>query len=65
MSEVPLSCMSRHKGSRVGRGACAERVFFIDNLLVRLHFIIEMVGWTGLAYGSLDSIFQADLHLPS
>jgi len=28
------------------RGA---REFFIDNLLVRIHFIIEMIWWTGLA----------------
>ena len=26
-----------------------ERQFFIDNLLVRIHFIIEMIKWTGLA----------------
>ena len=26
-----------------------EREFFIDNLLVRIHFIIVMVRWTGLA----------------
>jgi len=26
-----------------------ERGFFIDNLLVRIHFIIEMIWWTGLA----------------
>ena len=26
-----------------------EREFFIDNLLVRVHFIIEMIWWTGLA----------------
>jgi len=26
-----------------------ERVFFIDNLLVRIHFIIAMIRWTGLA----------------
>ena len=25
-----------------------EREFFIDNLLVRIHFIIEMIRWTGL-----------------
>ena len=37
-------------------GACASRVcvsrereFFIDNLLVRLHFIAEMIQRTGLA----------------
>ena len=27
----------------------SEREFFIDNLLVRIHSIIEMIKWTGLA----------------
>ena len=26
-----------------------EREFFIDNLLVRIHFIIVMIRWPGLA----------------
>jgi len=26
-----------------------EREFFIDNLLVRIHFILVMIWWTGLA----------------
>jgi hypothetical protein len=26
-----------------------ERHLFVDNLLVRIHFIIEMIRWTGLA----------------
>ena len=26
-----------------------KREFFIDNLLVRIHFIIGMIRWTGLA----------------
>ena len=26
-----------------------EREFFIDNLLVRIHYIILMIKWTGLA----------------
>jgi len=30
---------------RAGR----EKEFFIDNLLVRIHFIIVMIRWTGLA----------------
>jgi len=42
-----------------------EREFFIDNLLVRIHFIIEMIWWTGLvpwefefpSPGSLTSTF--------
>jgi len=27
----------------------AEGEFFIDNLLVRIHFLIMMIRWTGLA----------------
>ena len=30
-------------------GPRCERDFFIDNLLVRIHFIIVMIRWTGLA----------------
>ena len=26
-----------------------EREFCIDNLLIRIHFITEMIWWTGLA----------------
>ena len=29
--------------------ASLQREFFIDNLLVRIHFIIVMIRWTGLA----------------
>jgi len=32
-----------------------RREFFIDNLLVRIHFIIVMIRWTGLAPWSLSS----------
>jgi len=48
------------------RGAFSlEREFFIDSLLVRIHFIIVMFRWTGLAPwefefpfpGSLTSVF--------
>ena len=47
-----------------------EREFFIDDLLVRIHFIIEMIRWTGLAPwdfefpfpGSLASIFLDPNH---
>jgi len=31
-----------------------EREFFIDNLLVRKHFIIVMIRWTGLAYQDVE-----------
>jgi len=43
----------------------AEREFFIDNLLVRNHFIIVMIRWTGLALWELNPLFQIALHLPS
>ena len=44
-----------------------ERDFFVDNIMVRIHFIIVMIRWTGLAPwefefpfpGSLTSTFLA------
>ena len=39
MGEVPL----------YEKYPCREREFFTDNLLVRSHFIIVMIRWTGLA----------------
>ena len=34
-----------------------ERELFDDNVLVRIHFIIVMIRWTGLAPGSLNAFF--------
>ena len=51
---------------------CQEREFFIDNLLVRIHFIIVMIRWNGLAPwefgfpfppGSLTSTFLVRLSI--
>ena len=42
-----------------------ERELLIDNLLVRIHFIIEMIWWTGLAPWEFEFSFQVALHLPS
>ena len=36
-----------------------------SDLLVRIHFIIVMIRWTGLALGSLNFLSQVALHLPS
>ena len=36
----------------MGRGA--EREIFIDNLPVRVHYIIVMIRWTGLAPWELE-----------
>jgi len=54
------------KEPALNAGKVREREFFIDNLLVRIHFIIVMIGWTGLASwefefpfpGSHTSTFQ-------
>jgi len=39
----------------------AEREFLIDNLLVRIHFIIVMIGWTGLAPWEFELPFSGSL----
>ena len=52
--------------------ACRERDFFVDNLLIRIHFIIIMIRWTGLApwefefpfTGSLTSTFLSHKNAP-
>ena len=37
----------------------AELEFFMDNLLVRIHFIIVMIRWTGLAPWEFSLPWQA------
>jgi len=41
--------------------SASEREFFIDNLLVRIHFIIVMIRWTGLAPWELEFPFPGSL----
>ena len=48
----------RRSRPRLGEG---ERQFFIDSLLVRIHFIIEMIWWTGLALWELEFPFPGSL----
>ena len=38
-----------------------QREFLIDNLLVRIHFIIVMIGWTGLAPWEFEFPFPSSL----
>ena len=38
--------------------------FFIDNLLVRIHFIIVMIRWTGLAPWQVEFPFPAGGRIP-
>ena len=37
------------KKNRGRLATCLDREFFIDNLLVRIHLIIVVIRWTGLA----------------
>ena len=72
MSEVPLYAPQTEPHPPSAAAAAGERDFLIDNLLVRIHFIVLMIMWTGLAPwefefsfpGSLISTFLAagDLH---
>ena len=39
----------------------SERESFIDNLLVRIHFIIVMIRWTGLAPWQFEFLFPGSL----
>jgi len=41
-----------------------EREFFIDNLVVRIPYIIVMISGLASRHGSLNSLFQSALHLP-
>jgi len=38
-----------------------EREFFVDNLLVRIHFIIVMIRWTGVAPREFEFPFPGSL----
>jgi len=38
-----------------------EKEFFIDNLLVRIHFIIEMIWWSGFAPWEFEFSFPGSL----
>ena len=49
----------RKRAARARRGA--EREFFIDNLMVRIHFIIVMIRWTGLAPWEFEFPFPGGL----
>jgi len=56
----------RQAVARFGYGKWAkiffvEREFFVDNLLVRIHFIIVMIRWTGLALGEFEFPFPGSL----
>jgi len=49
--------------ARVVLLSCSEREFVIDNLLVQIHFINEMIWWTGLAPWEFEFPFAGSLIL--
>jgi len=51
--------------SLLGPAPVRQRELSIDNLLVRIHFIIVMIRWTGLAPWEFEFPFPIALHLPS
>ena len=57
--DAPRTCVSRPRASNCH--ARGEREFFIDNLLVRIHFISVMIRWTGLARWELEFPFPSSL----
>jgi len=67
MSEVPLQVMVTRDGEltmercTLGGSGQREREFFIDNLLVRIHLIILMIRWTGLAPWEFEFSFPGSL----
>ena len=48
-------------GPAGGAHHARERELFIDNLLVRIHLIIEMIWWTGLAPWEFEFPFPGSL----
>jgi len=71
MSEVPVYGMQYGRVAQNTRIRLApelgrqpllpERDFFIDNLLVRIHFIIVMIRWAGLAPWEFEFLFPGSL----
>ena len=64
-SDCEMTCVDQQLtvSSQPSRPASAwlERYFFIDNLLVRVHFVIEMIRWTGLVPWEFEFSFSGSL----
>ena len=59
MSEVPLYHIKSDNVLLSTDGPHPH--FFIDNVMVRIHFIIEMIWWTGLAPWQFEFPFPGSL----
>ena len=51
------SLLANNSEEIVGDSPSTKREFFIANILVRIHFIIVMIRWTGLAPWEVESPF--------
>jgi len=58
---LPRLCAETAYLIKIIRQGIAEREFFIDNLLVRIHFFIVMIRWTGLAPWEFEFPFPGSL----
>ena len=47
------------------RNGTTEREFFIGNQLVRIHFIIVMIKWTGLASREFETVPHTLVNTPA
>jgi len=56
-----LSLSGEDWSARIDHLRGPEREFFIDNLLVRIHFIIVMIRWTDLAPWEFEFSFPGSL----
>ena len=62
MAGITIYPLDNYKiGKKDGKPSKVGREFFIDNLLVRIHFIIVMIRWTGLAPWELEFPFPGSL----
>jgi len=57
--ESDIAAAKRHARRRLQ--VCLERELFFDNLLVRIHVIIVMIRWTGLAPWEFEFPFPGSL----
>ena len=60
-TRASIVCRLPERTVSLARYTQREREFFIDNLLVRIHFIIVMIRWTGLAPWDFEFPFPGSL----
>ena len=59
MVDLGGGAFPHEQGTPVPRAS--QREFFMDDLLVRIHFIVVMIRWTGLALWEFEHSFLGSL----